>query len=198
MALLPPDPGDIPQTVGPYRLDTLISWTSHALVYTCTLDGTKLVAKFTRRARHVEFHRAGDIMKTPDILRKMPIVDEAQFGNYDYMIMPRSVHRDLLEILLRFPSFPPRLDETLACKIMFQVVDHLFSLHEQNLCHLDLKPENIFLMSRESWPHDPDIVVGGFFWACPLSEGETSDTLLPPSAYAAPEVITGGDCLFLF
>ena len=90
-----------------------------------------------------------------------------------------------------------RYDEEEArnlCRILLGAVEHI---HDQDVVHRDLKPQNLLLASRAD---HTTIRVADFGFACKLNGGHVRDLLGTPR-YVAPEIINArmyGTVRFLF
>ncbi|XP_051926157.1 death-associated protein kinase 2 isoform X1 [Hippocampus zosterae] len=76
-----------------------------------------------------------------------------------------------------------------AIEFMKQILDGLGFMHGKNICHFDLKPENIMLSDKGS-PH-PNIKLIDFGLAHQFLPGEEYKSTSGTPQYIAPEVING-------
>jgi serine/threonine protein kinase len=112
--------------------------------------------------------------------------DEAHY----YLFLSLARGGDLFEVLERMPQ--QKLSESVARKIMIQLVDALAHLHAAGIVHRDLKLEQIlvsapFDSSSEEVPRVflADFGLADFLW----TDESTLDTPCGSPLYASPEVI---------
>lgn len=79
------------------------------------------------------------------------------------------------------------LEEIEAVKVMRQVLEALVFLHDHNIAHLDLKPQNM-LLTRD-YP-DTDIVLCDFGISRVIQDGVEVREILGTPDYVAPEVLS--------
>ncbi len=78
-----------------------------------------------------------------------------------------------------------RLSQSATISLAIQVADALHHVHQQNICHLDIKPANILVEDSQQSVRPVIIDFGiavGPGWAAPMSEAQ-----MATPAYAAPE-----------
>ncbi|XP_073970265.1 death-associated protein kinase related-like [Rhodnius prolixus] len=89
--------------------------------------------------------------------------------------------------LQRVVDLQDGLEEAEAIEVMKQVLEALSFLHEQNIAHLDLKPQNMLLM--RDYP-DTDIVLCDFGISRVIQDGVEVREILGTPDYVAPEVLS--------
>lgn len=89
--------------------------------------------------------------------------------------------------LQRVVDLQDGLEEAEAIVVMKQVLEALSFLHEQNIAHLDLKPQNMLLM--RDYP-DTDIVLCDFGISRVIQDGVEVREILGTPDYVAPEVLS--------
>lgn len=86
-----------------------------------------------------------------------------------------------------------KFSEKCSAKIVKQILMAIKHLHDQGICHRDLKLENIMVETEQLSEDEPMIKVIDFGLAEYFSQesDEAMTTLLGTPYYIAPEVITG-------
>ena len=107
----------------------------------------------------------------------LKIYDYFESYNNRYVVLEFCDSGDLQDVLNR----EKRLPEERALEISYQVILGLSALLELNVCHRDMKPENIFINGN-------DHKIGDFGFANQSSKFTTS---LGTTLYMAPEFYTG-------
>jgi calcium-dependent protein kinase len=80
--------------------------------------------------------------------------------------------------------------ETEAAFLMQQIFEAVFYMHDQRICHRDLKPDNI-LFSRRDAIERSVLKVIDFGSACLFKDGQQMHTKAGSSYYVAPQVLSG-------
>ncbi|XP_059365317.1 death-associated protein kinase 2-like [Carassius carassius] len=89
--------------------------------------------------------------------------------------------------LFDFIAEKENLTETEAIEFMKQILEGVRYMHQKNVAHFDLKPENIMLSDKHA-PH-PDIKIIDFGMAYRFTPGEEYKSLGGTPQYIAPEII---------
>jgi len=92
---------------------------------------------------------------------------------------------DMLEMILS--NKEGRLSERVTKFIIVQILQALRYLHEQDIAHCDLKPENVLLSSGET--DFPQTKLCDFGYARFIGENTFRKTIVGTPAYLAPEVL---------
>jgi serine/threonine protein kinase len=82
--------------------------------------------------------------KHPNIVRVLRFLEA---NGTAYMVMEYEKGESLAQYL---KSNGPRLDETMLLRIFIPILNGLHAVHEANMLHLDIKPENIYLRTDGS------------------------------------------------
>nr|XP_039272053.1 serine/threonine-protein kinase ULK3-like isoform X1 [Styela clava] len=122
-----------------------------------------------------------EILKQIDHPHIVKMLDFQWDSNYIYIIMEYCSGGDLS----RFISTRRMLPEFFVKRFLQQIASALQLLHNHNISHMDLKPQNILLTSEEQ----PVLKVADFGFAQYL-ESSVVDTLKGSPLYMAPEIIT--------
>ena len=120
----------------------------------------------------------------------LQVIDLGVFNDkYVYMVEPLLVGQSLASRLERDGALPSRA----AVRVAREVVNALRVLHRHNVLHLNLKPENVFLV-RDALDTERTMVAGvGLRHALRLDQAPDSSDgeCLARPEYVAPEVVTG-------
>lgn len=119
-----------------------------------------------------QFENSEDMVKCITTFRNAKrycfVLKYAENGDlYDYISKRTSINEDSIKI------------------IIFRVLSALAKLHDQGICHQDIKPENILLFNDES-----SAVLADFGSAEHLKGGEKSSSILGSPLYLSPEILT--------
>ncbi|XP_075677162.1 serine/threonine-protein kinase D3 isoform X5 [Dermatophagoides pteronyssinus] len=110
---------------------------------------------------------------------------EKMFENSEriFVIMEK-LNGDMLEMILGGEN--GRLNERVTKFLIYQILVALRYLHAQNICHCDLKPENVLLSSNSSFPQ---VKLCDFGFARIIGEKSFRRSVVGTPAYLAPEVL---------
>uniref|UniRef100_A0A8C1SUN0 Si:dkey-240h12.4 n=1 Tax=Cyprinus carpio TaxID=7962 RepID=A0A8C1SUN0_CYPCA len=89
--------------------------------------------------------------------------------------------------LFDFIAEKENLTETEAIEFLKQILEGVSYMHQKNIAHFDLKPENIMLLDKHA--PNPDIKIIDFGMAHRFSQGEEYKSLGGTPQYIAPEII---------
>lgn len=198
--------GEIPTTVGPYRVlrplghggighvfaavhEHLGRHVALKLLSHDSAGDPQLVARFLQEARALEQ------LAHPGIVR---VYDCGKLANGAAYLAMEHIEGDSLDVWMRKQSPPPSLDVSLA--ILRQIADAMVEVHEKGIVHRDLKPANVILTPDETAPHGwrPTVVDFGIAKVPRPKDEEQGDThvktaehsVLGTAAYMAPEQCT--------
>jgi serine/threonine protein kinase len=193
--------------IGPgqkYRLFRLLAGTTFSFVWSGHAPRMgKLALKFVKRLKgHQDaIMRECSALTTlhhPSIVR---LLDQFSVPGFHCLVFEHAAGGDLRAYA---EDYSPThiLPESVVRCISGQILSALSYVHDLQLVHCDMKPENI-LVSRSD-PIEPLILVADFGLVCSIDEAATCDKFVGTKQYAAPEVhqidrkkgITG--CLLLF
>lgn len=104
--------------------------------------------------------------------------------NYIYLIMEYSSGGDLSNFIKSKRCMP----EHVVRKFLRQIVAAMKYLHEHNVAHMDLKPQNILCTSAEM----PVLKIADFGFAKHMFQGDRLHALRGSPLYMAPEIICKG------
>ncbi|XP_041969337.1 serine/threonine-protein kinase D1 [Aricia agestis] len=99
-------------------------------------------------------------------------------------VVMEKLRGDMLEMILAAPR--ARLPERTAKFLVAQVLVALKYLHEKNVVHCDLKPENVLLSSAADFPQ---VKLADFGFARIIGEKSFRRSVVGTPAYLAPEVL---------
>ena len=144
----------------------------------------KSISKDKVKGRLSLLKRELDIMRTLDHPNLIKYYEAYEDERYIHIVMELCTGGDLLETIMAMGS----IGEREVCVIMRKLIRAVVYLHEVNITHRDLKPDN-FLFSSQSPNSEIKIIDFG--------ESIKSNLLVPLTSfvgtpsYLAPEVITG-------
>ncbi|KPM09694.1 serine/threonine-protein kinase D3-like protein [Sarcoptes scabiei] len=110
---------------------------------------------------------------------------EKMFENMERIfVVMEKLNGDMLEMILNGEN--GRLDERVTKFLIYQILVALRYLHSQNICHCDLKPENVLLSSDSNFPQ---VKLCDFGFARIIGEKSFRRSVVGTPAYLAPEVL---------
>jgi serine/threonine protein kinase len=116
------------------------------------------------------------------------IMKPSQFirsGNQTALVLPYAAGGDLFDTISS-----SALSEDTAKRVFYNIASGLVELHRQNIRHLDIKPENILIITPE---FDPTAtVLADFETGCKSDSPSSCDVDIGTEFYRAPELITHG------
>ncbi|HEX4109871.1 MAG TPA: protein kinase [Solirubrobacteraceae bacterium] len=175
------------EELGTYRIEAPISSGAMGAVYRAldTSSGQPVAIKHVKDTRHAERFeveaRLLSVLRHPRVVR---VLDYMQDDRGQFLVMDLVQGMDLHTLLKERgrPGLP--LDE--AVKYTRQTCEALRYVHEQQIVHRDVKPQNIILGEQ-------GIVLVDFGVARLLTEEEESGTAgIGTPRFMAPEVFAGG------
>eukprot|EP00298_Acanthocystis_sp_HF-20_P003351 c13715_g1_i2.p1 GENE.c13715_g1_i2~~c13715_g1_i2.p1 ORF type:complete len:302 (-),score=102.77 c13715_g1_i2:35-940(-) len=107
-------------------------------------------------------------------------------GKYFCIVTELVAGGDLFDFIVNSPD--GKLSESLARKIMKQLVEGVEVLHNMNIIHRDLKPENVLMAKTNE--NEVDIKIADFGLATFFSEDKPLVKNCGTTGYTAPEVLS--------
>lgn len=158
-------------------------------VYKCldNANGTQLAAKFIhlrRKEDREDVEREVDIMKSLQHKRLLQLYDAFDDGHYEMCLIMELVEGG--ELFERVIDDDFKLTEKMAAIFMRQICEGVRYMQEQNIVHLDMKPENILCVSKKS----NRIKLIDFGLARRLEPNSKLQVLFGTPDFAAPEVLS--------
>jgi calcium-dependent protein kinase len=187
----PPEPGVSTSSISKdYELQENIGNGAYSVVKRCLHKPTgqtrnvKILLKSKTSAGHIkEKHLLREVQRLrtldhPNILRCYDLLeDESRF----YLVKEHCEGGELFDKILELPKF----GQADASKVMFQLLSAISYCHSQKVIHRDLKPGNIFLVSKGA---DFDIRISGFGSSAFLYINSSLIGGFGNAYYLAPEV----------
>ncbi|GAA3363503.1 serine/threonine protein kinase [Saccharopolyspora gregorii] len=180
--------------LGHYKIDGVLGRGGMSVMYraTDTRLGRKVALKIM--GEHItgdaEFReRFVDEARNTSAIDHANIVPLYDFGEVDgmlYIAMRLVDGSDLASLIKDGPISPPR-----ALELLSQVAEALDMLHERGLVHLDLKPANVLVTSRESSNEHVYLADFGLTRRGATGHRTSSGDFLGSPTYAAPEHLRG-------
>ncbi|MFR9728567.1 protein kinase domain-containing protein [Saccharopolyspora sp. MS10] len=180
--------------LGHYKIDGVLGRGGMSVMYraTDTRLGRKVALKIM--GEHItgdaEFReRFVDEARNTSAIDHANIVPLYDFGEVDgmlYIAMRLVDGSDLASLIKDGPISPPR-----ALELLSQVAEALDMLHERGLVHLDLKPANVLVTSRESSSEHVYLADFGLTRRGATGHRTSSGDFLGSPTYAAPEHLRG-------
>lgn len=100
---------------------------------------------------------------------------------YIYLIMEFCRGADLSKFIRAKKTLPERI----VRRFLKQLVSAMLFLRDNNVAHMDLKPQNILLTSVTN----PTVKIGDFGFAKPMLDGDKESVMKGSPLYMAPEII---------
>ncbi|GAA0511211.1 hypothetical protein GCM10011581_01320 [Saccharopolyspora subtropica] len=182
------------QRLGHYKIDGVLGRGGMSVMYraTDTRLGRKVALKVM--GEHItgdaEFReRFVDEARNTSAIDHANIVPLYDFGEVDgmlYIAMRLVDGSDLASLIKDGPISPKR-----ALELLGQVAEALDMLHERGLVHLDLKPANVLVTSRESAHEHVYLADFGLTRRGATGHRTSSGDFLGSPTYAAPEHLRG-------
>jgi serine/threonine protein kinase len=199
--------GDQPtfgEQVGPYRLVRLLGGRANGLVYEVenVERGGRAAMRILPPGRAAAFGavqrlfaetRALNDLKNPHLVEVIDLIEAEQTGDTSAIVMELLEGRSLARLIETEKAVPPR--RILA--LLGPVLDALQALHQVQLVHRDLKPDNVFLVPRAGGVEHVKLIgfgMGRAVTADRASEdrwGPDEDTSINTPAYLSPEQAFG-------
>jgi serine/threonine protein kinase len=153
--------------------------------------GHEFAAKFVRKKKCVAGKRG---LKREEILREADILSE--LAPHANIITLHNVFENKHEIILvlelvgagelfHYIAEKDALNEEEAAKFILQILEGVHHMHEKNIVHLDLKPENVMLLEKNK----TQIKIIDFGISRKLRPNEPTKETFGTPEFVAPEVI---------
>ncbi|KAJ1978174.1 hypothetical protein H4R34_003301 [Dimargaris verticillata] len=158
----------------------------------CKETGQRLAAKIIDRQRFgsvsvkqhgTDFVQEINIMQSIDHPNIVRVVDVIRTKKFLYIFMPLVQGGDLFEYIMSREKLP----EPEAKFVCYQILMALKYLHERNISHRDVKPENILLRANSPYAQ---IMLTDFGMARVVGKKSIMQTMCGTFQYIAPEVIS--------
>jgi hypothetical protein len=180
--------------LGNYRIDGVLGRGGMSVMYRATdvrlgrkvalkVIGEHLGADAEFRERFVDEARNTSAIDHANIV---PLYDFGEIDGMLYIAMRLVDGSDLASLISGNPMQPER-----ALGLLDQVADALDTLHERGLVHLDVKPANVLVTSRESAREHVYIADFGLTRRGTTGHRTRSGDFLGSPTYAAPEHLRG-------
>ncbi|EHR63356.1 serine/threonine-protein kinase [Saccharomonospora cyanea] len=180
--------------LGNYRIDGVLGRGGMSVMYRATdvrlgrkvalkVIGEHLGADAEFRERFVDEARNTSAIDHANIV---PLYDFGELDGMLYIAMRLVDGSDLASLISGSPMPPER-----ALGLLDQVADALDTLHERGLVHLDVKPANVLVTSRESAREHVYIADFGLTRRGTTGHRTRSGDFLGSPTYAAPEHLRG-------
>ncbi|GLY71669.1 serine/threonine-protein kinase [Amycolatopsis taiwanensis] len=188
-------PGDLTgRRLGNYRIDGVLGKGGMSVMYRATdvrlgrkvalkVIGEHLGADAEFRERFVDEARNTSAIDHANVV---PLYDFGEIDGMHYIAMRLVDGADLASLIADGPVSPDR-----TLKLLDQVADALDSLHSRGLVHLDVKPANVLVTSRESAREHVYVADFGLTRRGATGHRTRGGDFLGSPTYAAPEHLRG-------
>lgn len=174
------------QVVNHYKIISIISKTKMSFVYSAiNMENNKQVAiKIIPNAERTE--NEIKIMKSVDCKYVISAFDIFDYENYKCIVMPlakTNVHKFLMNT-----SLPTNgLRESIIKNVVYNALKGLKYLHSNNICHRDIKTENLLMNCVDF--ENPFVILGDLGLATYFEDGKKLEEPVGTLKFAAPEII---------
>ncbi|NKQ55144.1 protein kinase [Amycolatopsis sp. K13G38] len=180
--------------LGNYRIDGVLGKGGMSVMYKATdvrlgrkvalkVIGEHLGADAEFRERFVDEARNTSAIDHANVV---PLYDFGEIDGMHYIAMRLVDGADLASLIADGPMAPER-----ALRLLDQVADALDSLHNRGLVHLDVKPANVLVTSRESTREHVYVADFGLTRRGATGHRTRGGDFLGSPTYAAPEHLRG-------
>ena len=180
--------------LGNYRIDGVLGKGGMSVMYKATdvrlgrkvalkVIGEHLGADAEFRERFVDEARNTSAIDHANVV---PLYDFGEIDGMHYIAMRLVDGADLASLIADGPMAPDR-----ALRLLDQVADALDSLHNRGLVHLDVKPANVLVTSRESAREHVYVADFGLTRRGATGHRTRGGDFLGSPTYAAPEHLRG-------
>ena len=186
--------------IGDYHISSQIYLGPLSCVYAATNPNNKnkkyaikLVKSRINSQEHINNEIEINILiKCPYILSTDTIIlKHLPEGYSSALIMRMAEGSDLIDYLC--DKGP--MNEFLASQVIHAVLKAVQYLNSQEICHRDIKPDNVFLMDKDE--EKLDVVLGDLGHSCHYTQGQLlTDFFVGTTYYQAPELLQRKPCLF--
>ena len=141
----------------------------------------KFVYKYTKADNSHEYNLMKDL-KSPNTVPPIAYI-KGQKGYWNCLVMHAYELGDAFT-LVENPDVP--VSEQVVKQIIFDVIKGLIFLRKKNVCHHDIKPENIFLVKKSNIIH---AIIGDFGLSEYIYNNKNQNKYCGTTFYAAPEIL---------
>jgi len=174
-----------------YQFKRVLGHGQYGTVREATLIGhdlfvaIKSVSKEKVKGNLTILKRELDVMRAVDHPNLIKYYEAYEDERYIHIVMELCTGGDLLDRMVAWGS----VDERQVCVVMRKLLRAVLHLHEINITHRDLKPDNFLFASKDPESEIKIIDFGMSIHSYPLME---MTSFVGTPYYLAPEVITGG------
>ena len=111
-----------------------------------------------------------------------PYIQKLIEATFDFKVLLQIVESEEITLLDYYRYDFPLMEQT-ACDIFYRLVDAVSYLHQNSIVHLDIRPENVFIV-------DNNIRLGGFLASKFAAEDKVITGNYGTLNYQAPEIFT--------
>ena len=126
----------------------------------------------------------------------MSLLASYETEHFFFIVMEQAIGGDVIELFNKNNSNYQYLDESFACKVIYQVGKGLEHMHKQGVWHRDIKPDNILILNDDL--NNPQVALTDFGFSKQFEPGETTKEILGTPLYKAPEINGKNLCMYTY